>query len=133
MRLAGGCLSRAWLLLVGRSKFDTHEIKSLPKRTSLGGPAASPWYMNVMSTKERGVSRAGRITGIGLLVLHLGALAAFFPQMFSWTAVGVGFLMYYLTVALGVGLGYHRLLTHRSLRTPKFIEYGLTILGALAL
>ena len=86
-----------------------------------------------MPTKNRQISRAARITGIGLIVLHVGALAAFLPQMFSWTAVGIGFLFYYLTIALGVGLGYHRLLTHRSLRTPKAIEYGLAILGALSL
>ena len=85
------------------------------------------------TTTKRGISRAGLITGIGLLVLHLGALAAFIPAFFSWTAVEVGFLFYYLTIALGIGLGYHRLLTHRSLRTSKPVEYGLAILGALAL
>ncbi len=31
---------------------------------------------------------------------------------------------------LGVNLGYHRLLTHRSLKTPKWLEYTLVTLGA---
>jgi stearoyl-CoA desaturase (delta-9 desaturase) len=33
---------------------------------------------------------------------------------------------------LGVTMGYHRLLTHRSFRTPRLIEYLLAILGSLA-
>jgi sn-1 stearoyl-lipid 9-desaturase len=34
---------------------------------------------------------------------------------------------------LGVGLGYHRLLTHRSFKAPKWLEYLLTIFGAMAI
>jgi stearoyl-CoA desaturase (delta-9 desaturase) len=35
--------------------------------------------------------------------------------------------------ALGVGLGYHRLLTHRSFKAPKWLEYTLTTFGAMAI
>ncbi|MBA2493887.1 MAG: fatty acid desaturase [Acidobacteria bacterium] len=35
--------------------------------------------------------------------------------------------------SLGVGLGYHRLLTHRSFKAPKWLEYTLTIFGAMAI
>jgi stearoyl-CoA desaturase (delta-9 desaturase) len=38
----------------------------------------------------------------------------------------------YVITGLGVTMGYHRLLTHRSFRTPRLIEYLLTILGSLA-
>jgi fatty-acid desaturase len=31
---------------------------------------------------------------------------------------------------VGVGMGYHRLLTHRGYKTPKWMEYVLTICGA---
>jgi stearoyl-CoA desaturase (delta-9 desaturase) len=41
-------------------------------------------------------------------------------------------LALYLAAALGVTMGYHRLLTHRSFRTPRPVEYILTVLGALA-
>ncbi len=34
---------------------------------------------------------------------------------------------------LGIGMAYHRLLTHRSYKTHKWIEYFLTICGTLAL
>ena len=34
---------------------------------------------------------------------------------------------------MGIGMGYHRLLTHRGYRTPKWLEYFLAICGTLAL
>ena len=40
----------------------------------------------------------------------------------------------WLTVAgsLGIGMGYHRLLTHRGYKSPKWVEYLLTLCGTLA-
>ena len=35
--------------------------------------------------------------------------------------------------SLGTGMGYHRLLTHRGYKTPKWTEYFLTVCGTLAL
>ncbi len=72
-------------------------------------------------------------TGIGLAVLHAGALGAFFPQLFSWSALIVAVVLYYLTGGLGICLGYHRILTHRSLRLPRVLEYTVALFGALAL
>jgi stearoyl-CoA desaturase (delta-9 desaturase) len=39
----------------------------------------------------------------------------------------------YLATALGVTIGYHRLLTHRAFRTFKPVEYGLAALGSMSL
>ncbi len=35
--------------------------------------------------------------------------------------------------SLGIGMGYHRLLTHRGYKTPKWVEYFLTVCATLAL
>ena len=59
------------------------------------------------------------ITAIAMTGFHIGAVAAFF-------FIDAGGM-------LGIGMSYHRLLTHRSYKTPKFIEYFLTICGTLAL
>ena len=72
-------------------------------------------------------------TGIGLAAVHVGALAIFLPHMFSWSAVIVALVLYYLTGAFGITLGFHRLLTHRSLKLVKPLEYLVAILGTLAL
>jgi stearoyl-CoA desaturase (delta-9 desaturase) len=40
--------------------------------------------------------------------------------------------MWWVAGSLGIGMGYHRLLTHRGYKTPKWMEYFLTICGSLA-
>ena len=67
------------------------------------------------------------ITGI-----HLAALLAFLPNFFNWSAVGVAFIMHWITAGLGVTLGFHRLLSHRSLEVPKWLEYFLVFCGSLS-
>ena len=42
-------------------------------------------------------------------------------------------LMWAVAGMLGIGMGYHRLLTHRGYKTPKWVEYFLTTCGTLAL
>lgn len=66
------------------------------------------------------------------LALHLGALLAFLPVNFSWAAVGVALLLHWITMGLGVSLGFHRLATHRSFKVPKWLEYFFVLCGTLA-
>jgi fatty-acid desaturase len=66
-----------------------------------------------------------------LTLFHIGAVAALF--FFSWHAFFVALILYWVTGGLGLGMCYHRLLTHRSYATPKWFEYFLTICGATAL
>ncbi|HEX8140048.1 MAG TPA: fatty acid desaturase [Pyrinomonadaceae bacterium] len=67
---------------------------------------------------------------IFLSVFHLGAVGALF--VFTWQALFVSIFLWWLTMSLGIGVGYHRLLTHRGYKTPKAVEYFLTMCGALA-
>ena len=70
---------------------------------------------------------------VGLAVVHLGALCAFIPGTFHWSALIVLVVLYYSTGAWGICLGYHRVLTHRSLKLAKPLEYAAALLGVLAL
>lgn len=65
-------------------------------------------------------------------VLHIGALFALIPGNFNWRAVGVAVFLYWVTGGLGITLGFHRLVTHRSFQTPKWLEYFLALCGTLA-
>ena len=70
---------------------------------------------------------------IGLIVaVHLLALSALAPMTFSWPAVGVALFLHWVTTGVGVTLGYHRLIMHRSFQVPKWVEYGLLFCGTLA-
>jgi stearoyl-CoA desaturase (delta-9 desaturase) len=76
--------------------------------------------------KKAGISW-GALLWIG--GIHLGALLA--PFYFTWSGLVV-FLVLYVVTGLGITLGYHRLLTHRSFHTNRFVEYLLTLCGVLA-
>ena len=72
-------------------------------------------------------------TNIALMASTHGlALLVFVPAFFHWSGIVVLAVMFFLSGCLGVCLGYHRLLTHRSLHTPKPVEYLLTVLGTMS-
>jgi len=66
-----------------------------------------------------------------MVALHLGALSAVFFS--TWKALALCVVMAWVAGSLGIGMGYHRLLTHRGYRTPKWLECFLTACGTLAL
>jgi len=66
-----------------------------------------------------------------VITFHFLAIPALF--MFSWKNVAVMLVGNWIVGSLGVGLGYHRLLTHRSFKAPKWLEYTLTTFGAMAI
>lgn len=77
---------------------------------------------------------------LGIIGIHLGALLAFAPLFtswaplqFSWRAVACAVVLQWMSGCLGVTLGMHRLLTHRSFKTFKPIEYFLALLGSINL
>ncbi|MEP7270270.1 MAG: fatty acid desaturase [Acidobacteriota bacterium] len=66
-----------------------------------------------------------------LAAFHILAIAAFW--FISWQAVAVAVLMWWVAGSLGIGMAYHRLLTHRGYTVPKPLEYFLTTCGTLAM
>ncbi|MBD2744266.1 acyl-CoA desaturase [Coleofasciculus sp. FACHB-1120] len=64
--------------------------------------------------------------------LHIAALFALLPSNFSWAAVGVAVFFHWVTGGLGITLGFHRLVTHRSFQTPKWLEYFFVLCGTLS-
>ncbi len=63
-----------------------------------------------------------------LLIIHLGAIGAFWQT--TWAAVGVCLLLHAIFGGLGICVGYHRLLTHRSFKCSRGLEYALAVLGS---
>ncbi|MDE3185962.1 MAG: fatty acid desaturase [Acidobacteriota bacterium] len=71
------------------------------------------------------------LTLVVILLFHAGALAAFF--FFSWQRLAVMSVLYVLAINVGIGMCYHRLLTHRGYQTPKWLEYAMTVCATLSL
>ncbi len=84
--------------------------------------------MSIENTKTKGIQWVTSIAIIGFHILAIGALFTF-----SWQNLLAAVVIWWMTGSLGIGLGYHRLLTHGGFKTPKFIEYFLTVCGTLAL
>ena len=71
------------------------------------------------------------ITVGAIAAFHVGALDAFF--FFSWERLVVAVVIYVLAINVGIGMCYHRLLTHRGYHVPKWIEYAMAVCATLAL
>jgi stearoyl-CoA desaturase (delta-9 desaturase) len=71
------------------------------------------------------------MTTFVMVLFHVGAIAALF--LFTWKGLAFAALLWWVTGSLGVGMGYHRLLTHRGYKCPRALEYFLTTCGALAM
>lgn len=66
-----------------------------------------------------------------VLVFHAFTIWALFN--FSWANFAAAFVTWWIASSFGVGIGYHRLLTHRGFKTPKWFEYTLAFCGNLAI
>src|ERR1035441_7268430 len=85
--------------------------------------------------------RMGRAASVGaginwltltvIAAFHAGALAALF--FFSWQRLAVMVALYVVAINVGIGMCYHRLLTHRGYQVPKWLEYLMAICATLAL
>jgi fatty-acid desaturase len=69
----------------------------------------------------------------GFILCHSVALLALLPWFFSWTGLFLLLLGVMLTGVLGLNVGFHRLLTHRSFSCPLWFEHTLAIFGTCAL
>lgn len=66
-----------------------------------------------------------------IAVVHGLACLALLPGLFSWSGAALAFAGLTVFGTLGINLGYHRLLTHRSLEVPKWLEHVFTTLTHL--
>ena len=70
-------------------------------------------------------------TAVILVLLHIGAVAAFFQ--FSWKALAVALVLHWMAVGWGISLGYHRLHTHQSYQCPQWLAYFFALCGTMTL
>lgn len=66
-----------------------------------------------------------------VISFHLLAIPAFFTL--SWANFAALMIGNWVVGSLGVGLGWHRLLTHRSFKAPKWIEYVTSIFATMSM
>ncbi len=81
------------------------------------------------------MSRSEKLANLGAVVLPflatLAAVVLLWHSLVSPADLLIAATMYLLT-AVGITVGYHRLLTHRSFQTAKPLEYAFAVLGSMA-
>jgi fatty-acid desaturase len=87
--------------------------------------------MNILGHDKTFSQPINWTTSFFMLAFHVGAVAALF--FFTWKALALAIVLWWIAGSLGIGMSYHRLLTHRGYKTPKWMEYFLTVCGTLAL
>src|SRR6266481_969789 len=105
-------------------RLQTETMSAIITPDTLGKPAVSQIY-----SAKRG--KINWYTAFVMAIFHIGAIVALF--MFSWKALLVTAILWYFSLSFGIGMGYHRLLTHRGYKVPKWVEYFLTTCATLAL
>ncbi len=71
------------------------------------------------------------VTTIAFAIFHILAVVALFYA--TWQAVVVALVLHWMCISWGIGMGYHRLHTHRSYTVPKAIEYLFAVCGTMTL
>jgi len=81
------------------------------------------------------MSRLERYLNLAAVILPFAAFAAaivlLWNSLVGWSDLAI-FSFMYVTTALGVTIGYHRLLTHRAFDAPRPVRYGLAALGQMS-
>jgi fatty-acid desaturase len=85
----------------------------------------------VATVEQRKSGHINWVTIVPIVIFHILAIGAFFT--FSWSNLIAFAIMWWLTGSVGVGLSFHRQLTHRSFYTPKWLERLLAVFGSMAL
>ncbi|KAH0984041.1 hypothetical protein GBA52_011218 [Prunus armeniaca] len=84
------------------------------------------WHVEFMGRQWNFVDLA---TLAGLVYLHYLAVLA--PFYFTWPAFRSAVALYYIS-GVGVTLSFHRNLSHKSFKLPKWLEYFFAYCGVLS-
>ncbi|HEU4973550.1 MAG TPA: acyl-CoA desaturase [Baekduia sp.] len=81
------------------------------------------------------MTKAQRYSNLGAVILpflaFITAIVLLWNRIVGWQDLAVLLVMYVLT-GLGITVGYHRMLTHRSFQTSKTVERIFAVMGSMA-
>ena len=91
--------------------------------------------MSQVQTILPAVTRTEKIVNLAAVVVPFVAVLVAVPLLWNRLVSAADlaiFAVLYVGTALGITVGFHRLLTHRAFQTSKPIEYTFAILGSMA-
>ena len=119
------------------SAVETPTVLSVSSANQTAQPTAHP---SVGGAQATALPRPAGVTGkinwryaLPIATIHLVALLAFVPWLFSWSGVVLMVVGLYVYGGLGINIAYHRLLTHRSFECPRWLEHFFVIVAQCCL
>lgn len=100
---------------------DTLTTEPAPRLTEVSARASASWRDQVLT---------GIVVVVPLIAL-VAAIDRFWHHGIGWFDLGLGLALYVAT-GLGISLGFHRLITHRSFRARRGLRIALAIAGSMA-
>lgn len=93
--------------------------------------APGPEHVQPVANELRDRIATGTVTVLPFIALALAVWRSW-EGLLRWSDVVI-FVVAYVLTGLGVTVGFHRLLTHRSFKTKSWVKALLTILGSAAI
>ena len=101
-------------------------LKTLPPEPAVSRarvrPIETPPVPKRLNRPSAVTSRIVWRYAVPIVTLHLLALLALVPWLFSWTGVVLLVVGIYFYGGIGINIAYHRMLTHRSFKVPLWLE-----------
>src|SRR6185369_2246864 len=102
---------------------NSAELEAEPQRPIVRGDSSNPRRLPLPEATQPVSVDWGYVGNI--MAIHVLSLLMFVPWFFSWTGVVIAVLGFPLYGLFGITLCYHRILTHRGLTVPKWLERSL--------
>lgn len=116
----------------GAQPHSVSEIAEASPRKAAQAVHAAPARQQIRMGRAAVTDLGLNVSTLAIIALfHVGAVAALF--FFSWPRLLVMAILYVLAINVGIGMCYHRLLTHRGYRVPRWLEYIMTVCATLSL
>jgi fatty-acid desaturase len=99
------------------------------------GPAQPVQAPEVSTDTQQKSDQFNWVFFVTIALFHLLALAAIVQSAlhWRWSSLVVFFAVWVVGQNVGIGMSYHRQLTHRGYVTPKWLEYVMAACGTMAL
>jgi stearoyl-CoA desaturase (delta-9 desaturase) len=97
-----------------------------PERAALSASAVRPVSMPVLDRVASAV-----VTAVPPIIFLIGMWFGWTGNLLQWQDLLI-LALFYMGVGTGITVGFHRLLTHRSFKTSRFLRAGFAALGSAA-
>ncbi|KAL0547475.1 hypothetical protein IC582_017411 [Cucumis melo] len=119
------------------SPTEAFEPESLPPPLASGVDGRRILLSDVVVKRRREVFWGRKWTSLDIgtagVVVATHLLTLFAPFQFNWAAFWVAISLYIISGLFGITLSFHRNLSHRSFKLPKWLEYLFAYCGVQAL